>query len=74
VTVSTPLSNSNRKQPITIYTVMLILTVVFLLMAIILLALEITKYKGGSTPWDTSNARPAVPAAGWIVLTPPIIG
>lgn len=46
-----------RKQPANVYTVMLILSVVFLLIAVIAMIIEYRRY--APDYWKTGNARPA---------------
>jgi len=46
-----------RKQPANVYTVMLILSVVFLLIAVIAMIIEYGRY--APDYWKTSTARPA---------------
>ena len=51
-----------RKQGASIYTVMLLLSVIFMLIAVIAMYMEASKY--GPEYWNTSSGRPA---AGMIV-------
>lgn len=53
--MSTQLSNSG-KQPTSIYTVMLILAMVFMLIAVIAMYIEYSRW--GPDYWDTRPARP----------------
>jgi len=46
-----------RKQPANVYTVMLVLSVVFLLIAVIAMIIEYRRY--APDYWKTGNARPA---------------
>lgn len=59
--MSTQLSNVPlRKQPMTIYTVMLILSALFMLIAVVAMWLEARRY--APDYWQTSTARPSVSA------------
>ena len=46
-----------RKQPANVYTVMLVMSVVFLLIAVIAMIIEYRRY--APDYWKTGNARPA---------------
>lgn len=46
-----------RKQPANVYTVMLVLSVIFLLIAVIAMIIEYRRY--APDYWKTGNARPA---------------
>lgn len=50
-----------RKQPPNVYTVMLILSVVFLLIAVVAMVIEYNRYAPDF--WKTTTARPSVSAA-----------
>jgi hypothetical protein len=57
--VSTPLSNSGgRKQPVNVYTVMMIVSFIMLLLACILMFMELRRYGGAGAPWNTQEAQP----------------
>jgi len=62
--VSTQLTKAGgsvpRKQPANVYTVMLILSVLFLLIAVIAMVIEYGRY--APDYWKTTNARPAASA------------
>ena len=53
--MSTQPSNS-QKQPASIYTVLLVLAMVFMLIAVIAMYVEYKRW--GPDYWDTSSARP----------------
>ena len=46
----------NTKQPMSIYTVMLIMAMVFMLIAVIAMAIEFNRW--GPDYWNTRSARP----------------
>lgn len=48
--------STNGKQPLSIYTVMLLVSVVFMLIAVIAMAIELNRW--APDYWDTSSARP----------------
>lgn len=53
-----PMANpANRKQGMSIYTVMLLLSVIFMLIAVIAMYVEFRRY--APEYWNTSSARPA---------------
>ena len=57
--MSTPLSNSGgRKQPMNVYTVMMIVSFILLLLACILMFMELRRYSGSAAPWNTQDAKP----------------
>jgi len=56
--VSTQPSIENRKQPPSVYTVMLLLSMLFMLIAVITMFIEFQRW--GEDYWDTSSARPSV--------------
>jgi hypothetical protein len=59
--VSTQLSNpASRKQPLSIYVVMLILSALFLFIAVVAMWIEARRY--APDYWQTSTARPNVSA------------
>jgi len=59
--VSTQLSNpASRKQPMSIYVVMLILSALFLFIAVVAMWIEARRY--APDYWQTSTARPNVSA------------
>jgi hypothetical protein len=50
---------ASRKQDFNIYTVMLLLSFVFLLVGTVLMVFELNRYEGGLTgAWKTSTATP----------------
>jgi len=56
--VSTLPPSDTAKQPPSIYTVMLVLSVVFLLIAVIAMFIELQRW--GDDYWRTNQARPSV--------------
>lgn len=62
-----PSSNVNQKQPLSVYTVMLIISTLALLIACILLAMELKEY-GDFPYWNTREATPSV---SWIAPESP---
>ncbi len=56
--MSTQPSIENRKQPPSIYTVMLLLSMLFMLIAVITMFIEFQRW--GDDYWDTSKAVPSV--------------
>ena len=56
--MSTQLSTENRKQPPSVYTVMLLLSMLFMLIAVIAMWIELNRW--GPDYWSTSTARPSV--------------
>lgn len=56
--MSTQLSTENRKQPPSIYTVMLFLSMLFLLIAVIAMIVELRRW--GPDYHRTQNAQPVV--------------
>lgn len=57
---------ASRKQDFNIYTVMLLMSLVFLLVGTILMWIELGRYEGGATAaWKTGDATPrSGPAVG----------
>jgi len=71
--VSTQLTKAGgvtRKQPANVYTVMLILSVVFLLIAVVAMVIEYNRY--APDYWKTTNARPAASAQSLSELLAPL--
>ncbi len=56
--MSTLPPTDNAKQPPSIYTVMLVLSMVFLLIAVIAMVVELRRW--GPDYWRTNQARPTV--------------
>ena len=54
-----PLNESNRKQGANVYTVMLLMSMLFMLVAVIAMFIEFRRYEG-TLPWKTDDARPQV--------------
>ena len=53
-----PSSEKNRKQPPSVYTVILLLSMVFMLIAVIAMWIELRRF--GDDLWNTSKANPSV--------------
>ncbi|WP_153558553.1 hypothetical protein [Roseimaritima sediminicola] len=49
----------NRKQSANVYTVMLLLSMLFMFVAVIAMFVEFRRYEG-TLPWKTDDARPQV--------------
>ena len=56
--MSTQLSSENQKQPPSIYTVMLLLSMLFLLIAVIAMFIELNRW--APDYWRTGEATPSV--------------
>lgn len=56
--MSTQLSTENRKQPPSVYTVMLLLSMLFLLIAVIAMIIELRRWQPDY--FNTQQARPMV--------------
>ena len=56
--MSTQLSTENRKQPPSVYTVMLLLSMLFLLIAVIAMFIELRRWQPDY--YRTNSARPTV--------------
>jgi len=53
-----PSSEKSRKQPPSVYTVMLLLSMIFMLIAVIAMWIELRRF--GDDLWNTSKANPSV--------------
>ena len=56
--MSTQLSTENRKQPPSVYTVMLLLSMLFMLIAVIAMFMEFNRW--APEYWRTNSAKPQV--------------
>ena len=56
-----PLNDANGKQGANVYTVMLLMSMLFMLVAVIAMFIEFRRYEG-TLPWKTDEARPNVQA------------
>ncbi len=54
-----PLNEQGRKQGANVYTVMLLMSMLFMLVAVIAMFIEFRRYEG-TLPWKTDDARPQV--------------
>lgn len=54
-----PLNEPARKQGANVYTVMLLMSMLFMLVAVIAMFVEFRRYEG-TLPWKTDDARPQV--------------
>lgn len=54
-----PLNEQGRKQGANVYTVMLLMSMLFMLVAVIAMFVEFRRYEG-TLPWKTDDARPQV--------------
>lgn len=66
-----PSSEPQRRQPPTVWTVMLLLSMIFMLIAVIAIFIELNRYQ--PELWNTGSARPSVQASAAPLLAPRLL-